>query len=312
MSTTPFRQEAVDHHAGGADEADVLRFDRRWTRVTYTLLKVAAVVAFAYASLFSVDEYASGPAVVRVDGRRMITATSPGTVEDVLVHPGQEVAAGAVLVRMHGSDEAKELERATVAFEADLSKMLRDPSDIAAKQALTGLRAQKDQAKNMYDARTTIAPIAGVVSDVRVRPGQHVAAGEVLVAVAPKDTAQVSLVAMVPAEFRPMLKPGLKMRFELDGFRYEYADLTVVDVSAEAVGPAEVQRYLGQERFDAVHLDPGAKVLVTATLPSSTFTSEGNPYGYFDGLTGTAEIRVRSEPILVTLVPALRRLFPGR
>ena len=29
------------------------------------------------------------------------------------------------------------------------------------------------------------------------------------------------------------------------------------------------------------------------------------------GLTGTAEIRVRSEPILVTLVPALRQWLPA-
>jgi hypothetical protein len=55
-----------------------------------------------------------------------------------------------------------------------------------------------------------------------VRPGQHVNAGEVLLAVAPKGSAQVSLVSMVPADYRPMLKVGLKMRFELDGFRYEY------------------------------------------------------------------------------------------
>jgi membrane fusion protein (multidrug efflux system) len=120
----------------------------------------------------------------------------------------------------------------------------------------------------------------------------------------------VSLVAMVSAEFRPMLAQGQTMRFELDGFRYEYADLSVTDVSAEAVGPQEVQRLLGHDRSDAVTIDPGAKVLVTASLPAATFSSEGQAYGYFDGLTGTAEIRVRSEPILVTLVPALKRWLP--
>ena len=80
--------------------------------------------------------------------------------------------------------------------------------------------------------------------------------------------------------------------------------------TAEAVGPAEVQRLLGQERSDAVALDPGAKVLVMAQLPAATFSSEGQPYGYFDGLTGHAEVRVRSEPILVTLIPALREFLP--
>jgi membrane fusion protein (multidrug efflux system) len=240
----------------------------------------------------------------------MITATTPATVEGVEVKPGQLVDVGTLLVRMYNVDENNELSRATREFDLQLVRMLRDPSDIAVKQSLATLRAARDQAKNIVDSRTIRAEAQGYVSDVRVRPGQHVNAGEVLLAVAPKGSAQVSLVSMVPADYRPMLKDGLKMRFELDGFRYEYSDLTVTDVSAEAVGPTEVQRFLGQERADAVQLDPGAKVLVTARLPAATFTSEGQPYGYFDGLTGTAEIRVRSEPILVTLIPALRQWLP--
>ena len=305
-----FRPEAIEHHAGGEEEGDVLRFDRAWTGVIYKILVAAAVCGFLFISLFNVDEYATGPAVVRVDGRRMITATSPATVEGVEVRPGQLVDIGTVLVRMYNVEENNELTRASREFDLQLVRMLRDPSDVAAKQALATLRAQRDQAKNVVESRTVRAEVQGYVSDVRVRPGQHVNAGEVLLAVAPKGSAQVSLVSMVPADYRPMLKDGLKMRFELDGFRYEYSDLVVTDVSAEAVGPTEVQRFLGQERADAVVLDPGAKVLVTARLPAATFTSEGQPYGYFDGLTGTAEIRVRSEPILVTLVPALRQFLP--
>jgi membrane fusion protein (multidrug efflux system) len=159
--------------------------------------------------------------------------------------------------------------------------------------------------------KTVRADITGYVSDVRVRSGQRVTPGDVLLAVAPAGEAQASLTAMVSAEYRPMLRSGLTMRFELDGFRYEYSDLDLVDVSAEAVGPVEVQRFLGQEHVEAVALTPGAKVLVTARLPAATFSSEGQPYGYFDGLTGTAEIRVRNEPILVTLVPALRQWIPA-
>jgi biotin carboxyl carrier protein len=305
-----FRAEAIEHHAGGEEGGDVLRFDRAWTRVIYKILVAAAVCGFLFISLFNVDEYASGPAVVRVDGRRMITATTPATVEGVEVKPGQLVDIGTVLVRMYNTDENNELVRATREFDLQLVRMLRDPNDVAVKQSLATLRAARDQAKNVVESRTIKAEVQGYVSDVRVRPGQHVNAGEVLLAVAPKGSAQVSLVSMVPADYRPMLKNGLKMRFELDGFRYEYSDLVVTDVSAEAVGPTEVQRFLGQERADAVILDPGAKVLVTASLPAATFTSEGTPYGYFDGLTGTAEIRVRSEPILVTLVPALRQFLP--
>ena len=305
-----FREEALAAYASGQADGDVLRFDKKWTRVVYKLLVAAAVAGFLFICLFNVDEYAAGPAVIRVDGRRMLTATVPATVESVDVKPGQWVELDEVLVRMHAIDEHNELVRASAEFDRQLVRVLRDPSDTPAKQQLAALRTQKEQAKNADESRTIRANIAGYVSDVRVRLGQHVNAGDVLLAVAPKDSADVSLVAMVPADYRPMLQKGLKMRFELDGFRYEYADLVATDVSAEAVGPAEVQRLLGQERSDAVALTPGAKVLVTAKLPAATFSSEGQPYGYFDGLTGTAEVRVRTEPILVTLIPALRQWLP--
>jgi membrane fusion protein (multidrug efflux system) len=311
MTEGLFRAQALAHHAGGEPEGDVLRFERAWPRVVYRLIAAAALAAFLFASLFSVDQYASGPAVVRVDGRQLVTATAPGTVESVLVRPGQLVEAGAVLVRMHDAEEQAELARATREFDMELVRMLRDPNDPAVKEAIAGLRAARDQAKNAVLARTVRAESGGWVSDVRVHPGQHAGEGEVLVAVAPRDGARVSLVAMIPAEYRPLLRTGQSVRFELDGFRYEYADLTATDVSAEAVGPGDVQRFLGDE--GAVALEPGAKVLVSAALPLPTFTSEGHPYGYFDGMTGTAAVRVRRETILLTLLPALRqwRLLRG-
>ncbi len=305
-----FRTEAIAHHADGESAGDILRFDRRWTRLAYRLCALAALAGFIFISVFSIDEYAAGPAVVRIDGRRMINATNAATVESVDVHPGQWVDVGTVLVRLHDTEETGELARATSEFDLQLIRMLRDPNDTVAKQTLSALRAKKDQAASAVEQRTLRATEAGYVSDVRVRPGQHVNPGELIVAVAPKDAAQVSLVALVPADYRPMLKPGQKMRFELDGFRYEYSDLEVTEVSAEAIGPLEVQRLLGQDKDGSLKMDPGAKVLVMAKLPSATFTSEGQPYGYFDGLTGTASVRVRREPLLVTLVPALRVLLP--
>ena len=307
MSDDLFRAEAVSHHAHGDDHGDVLRYDQRWPRAVYSLVLLAATAGFLFVSLLGIDEYAEGPAVVQVDARRAVTATIAATVQTVEVKAGQEVKPGTVLVRMYSADEANELARATREFELELVRMLRDPADAETKQRLATLRAARDQARNVADSRVVRADSAGFVSDVRVRPGQHVNAGEVLVGISPEGNPRVSVVAMVPAQFRPMLEKGADLRFELEGFRFEYADLVVSDVSTEAVGPAEVQRLLGQDRGDAVALDPGAKVFVTARLPASTFTSDGQTYGYFDGLVGRAEVRVRRETLLVTLVPALRR-----
>ena len=99
---------------------------------------------------------------------------------------------------------------------------------------------------------------------------------------------------------------NLPVRFALDGYRYEYQDVTITDVGQEVVGAAEVRRYLGQEVADAVHLREGSYVLVTGKIPAKTFVSEGQSYAFFDGLTGSADVRVRKEPIVLLLLPALK------
>ncbi len=308
MSTDMFRAEAVAHHVNGTEEGDILRYDNTWTRLSYALLVVACLSAFAFLSLFTIDEWATGRCVVRIEGREVITATVPGTVISIEVKPGALVEEGAMLVKMSAAEETAELERAIKDFDLALVRMLRDPNDAETKVTLGSLRARRDQAKNALDARVIKARVAGFVTDIRTRPGQLVKPGEIIVSLSPKSATQASILAMVPADYRPLLELGQKMRFELDGFRYEYADLKVEEVSAEAIGPTEVARFLGDEKVGTVasSAELGAKVLVSAKLAKATFTSEGQPFEYFDGLTGTAEIRVRRETLLVMLIPALR------
>jgi membrane fusion protein (multidrug efflux system) len=100
----------------------------------------------------------------------------------------------------------------------------------------------------------------------------------------------------------------MELRMELQGYRYAYQNLLVTDVGGEVVGPAEARRYLGDEIADAATLG-GPVVLVTARLPTLTFQSEGKTRRFHDGMWGKAEVRVRSERILIALVPALRALF---
>jgi membrane fusion protein (multidrug efflux system) len=256
-----------------------------------------------------VHEYASGPAVVRVDGRRTLAAAFPGTVEVVEAQPGQHVKQGDVLVRFRDVEQAAELRRVSTEFELQLLRLLREPTDHGAKQLLTGLKVQRDLAKTVADERSIRAPSDGIVSDIRIHPGQHLTPGEPILGLSPAD-AKVYVVAVVPGDYRPMVKQGLGVRFSLDGYRYEYRDLVVEAVGEEVVGPTEIKRFLGQEIYDSVHLPPGSYVLVRAALPDTTFRSEGAQYGYFDGLTGLAEIRVRSESLLVTLIPALKAIVP--
>lgn len=306
-----FREQALRiHQAGMRIEGDLLRADPGWMQWTYRLLLAVLVATFLFSVLGTVREYASGPAVVRLGGRTDLRATAAGTVSEVAVGRGERVEAGQVLVRLHGVQEAAELERIEREIELQLINRLRNTADTAAERSLLSLRAERELARSRVAERELRSPAAGVVDDVRARPGQPVAPGQVVMTLAGLAGAggERTVIALLPGEYRPMLKPGMQLRMELQGYRYAFQHLTIQEVGSEVVGPAEARRYLGDEVADVATLD-GPVVLVTARLPSVTFEAEGKTRRFHDGMWGKAEVRVRSERILVALIPALRALF---
>ncbi len=308
MSKQIFRREAVEAlEAGFSEESDVLRISPSWVRWTYRLLVAMLVVAVVYGVLGSVSEYASGPAVIRVDGRTDVTSVAGGTVVDVRVRPGQRVKEGQLLARLYSGQEKAELGRLRREFELQLLRVLRDPSDQAARASLTSLRAQAEQARSQLAARSVRAPHAGLVSDVRIRGGQLLQAGELVCSLI-GDKARFYIDALLPGQYRPMLRVGMPMRVEISGFQYSYQDLIVESIGDEVVGPSEVRRYLGQDLADSLPIT-GPVVLVRARLPNRTFSSEDRRFSFYSGIPARGDVRLRSESILVTLMPALRALM---
>ncbi|EYF03086.1 HlyD family efflux transporter periplasmic adaptor subunit [Chondromyces apiculatus] len=304
-----FREEAVKHAAAmrGGGDGDILRLSPAWTRWAYWVL----VAAFGLGTLFmmtgTVHEYAAGPAVIWVAGRTSLTATASGTVETVEVQPGQQVEAGAVLMRFHAEREIAELEQIQREFDLQLAKSLRDPLDQASKQTLTALRTQRDLAQSRIEQLAVRAPKAGVIGDVRIRSGQLLSQGDVVLTMLGQG-ARTSIVSMLPAHFRPQLRPGMSLRFEPTGYRYAYQDMMIESVSTQIIGPNEVQRYLGQEIADTIKVE-GPVVLVEARPSAPTFEVDGVRFEMHHGMNGTAEARVRSETILLTLLPGLRAVL---
>ncbi|WPB81261.1 HlyD family efflux transporter periplasmic adaptor subunit [Archangium violaceum] len=302
--TRIFREEALRHHEGSQEDGDLLRISPRWTRWTYWVLIALVVCAALYSVLGTIPEYASGPAMVKVEGRSDLTTQLPGIVASVEVKPGQRVEAGQPLVSFLSQDETASLERIQREFELQLVRVLQDPSDEAARQALTSLRAERELAEARQQARTLRAPHAGVVGILRVREGQFVNPGENVVSVVGDDV-HVTLVALLPGGYRPRLEPGKPLRVELNGFNHEYQTFTIESVGDQIIGPSEVRRYLGADTGDAINLS-GPMVLVRARIDSPTFTIKGKTFNYFDGMLAQADARVRKERILVTLIPGLK------
>ncbi len=303
-----FRRQALEHHARGFQaEGQLLHISPSWMPWAYRCLALLFVAALVYTTVGSIHEYASGPAVVRVEGRSDVTATLSGTVMAIDVAPGQRVAAGQQLVRLYGAQEAAELERIERELEQALLNRLADPADPSTEQVLGSLRAQQQLARARLAQRSVRAPRPGVVGDVRCRPGEHLTPGQVLLSLLDERPA-LSIVALLPGHYRPLIAPGTPLRLELDGYRYAYQHLAVERVDDDVLGPTEARRALGAAIGDAVPL-AGPVVLVHAKLPGPTFESGGRVYELHDGILGTVEMRVRSERILPALLPGLKWFF---
>jgi biotin carboxyl carrier protein len=303
-----FREEALEYYISrGQHEGDLLRISPEWMGLAYWLLLTVFVAGLLYTVVGTMNEYATGPAIVRFEGRIDLRSISAGTVTSIEVQPGQRVSANKLLVRFYDAQEVAELERINKEFELQLIKSLNNPSDPAIQQALVLLRSQKELAEARLKERYIRAPQDALVSDIRIRPGQHVSAGEILLSLIGQDQ-KLTVISILPGHYRPLLKPGMPLRLEPAGYRYAYQQITIESVGDEVVGPNEVRRYLGQEIADAVTIT-GPVVLVRSRLPSSTFVADGKLYNYHDRMPALAEASVKSERILFALVPGLKAIF---
>jgi biotin carboxyl carrier protein len=304
-----FREEALRAQAQRGTEAELIRISPYWVNLTFWIILAVAISSLVFALVARIDEYAVGPAVVRLDGRTELTARATGTVAELLVQPGQSVDAGQVLMRFYDAQEVADTARARHEFESELAKLLRDPGDAVARAAVGSRRTARELAEARQAERLLRAPFAGVVSDVRAYCGQSVSPGDILASMASrKGTGR--LLAVLSGQYRPMVAPGHRLRFEIAGFRYAYQEYEVESVGSEVIGPQEAKRFLGPAVSDAFAL-AGSVILVSARLPASQFEVDGARYSYFDGMTGTAEVRVRSEPVALAFVPALRMVWHG-
>ncbi len=300
-----FRREALrDSLLGHESARDPLMLSPTWTRWSYRLLVAALGAALLFSLVFEVGEYARGIAVITLGGRTDLTAVAAGTAQAVEVEPGDAVSAGQVLVRFYEAGELAELERIDREIELHLINRLRFPADPASEQALLSLRAQRELATARLEERSLRAPVSGRISDLRVRAGQYLTPGQLLLSVLHEDSVPKAVI-LLPGEYRPLVQEGMRVRLEISGYNYAYQLLDVEQVSENVVGPNEARRYLSEGVADTVRV-PGPVVLLEAALPSLTFQADGDIYQYHNGMLGTAEVRVRSEKILFTLVPGLK------
>jgi len=305
-----FRREALQHYSSaGNSPGDVLRLSPSWLGWTYRLLVGCFAASVLFLCCGRAQEFAEGPAVVRAGERIDVTTDVAAIVSEVLVSPGQRVETGELLVRLDDARERAQVDRYKREMAASVAASLRNPGDESSRGQIRSLRSQLDHARRQLALRGLTAPTAGIVLDVRTRSGQSLQPGKIAVTIQ-DGAAAYTLVAALPGHFKPQLEAGMPARLEINGYPHSFQHVELLRVADEIVGPAEARRYLGQEIADAIPLS-GPVVLAEVALPGNTFTVDGVDYPYTDGLQGVVQIRVRSMPIIVSLVPGLRSLRKG-
>lgn len=304
-----FRAAALHAHRHRDVAGRPLALAPRWTRWVSSVTTAACLAGLAFAALAPLGEYAQGIAVVRRDGRTLVTSTVAGIVQEVRVRPGEHVQAGQVLLRLDDAAPRAELRRIEDEYGQRLVELLRRPDDAGARQRLSVLHAERALARAHVGERTLVATQAGIVSDVRVHVGRVISPGDAIAAIE-GDRARTVVVGVFPGHYRPMLSGDTRLFLELEGFPTTRIETALRKVAGEVVGPVEAMRFLGRDREGAIDLR-GPVVVVESALESDAFTADDTTYRIYDGMQGVLEAKLRSRTLLERLVPHLQRAVSG-
>jgi membrane fusion protein (multidrug efflux system) len=156
-----------------------------------------------------------------------LSAEVAGIVESIEFKSGDEVPAGALLVKLRAADDIAHLQSLDAA--ADLARIVydRDRRQLEAKaisQAvldsdeanLRSARALADQQRAIVDKKQIRAPFAGRLGLRAVDLGQYLAAGTTIVTLQQLDPIYVDF--SVPQQVLGRMKPGARVTLLVDAF----------------------------------------------------------------------------------------------
>jgi membrane fusion protein (multidrug efflux system) len=306
----PFRAQALHAHRERAQPGAVIRILPRWVPWTFRSLVALVACALVYLFVGRVNIYSKGPAVIRLLDRLELTTDRAGAIEEIYVVAGQTVERGQLLGRFEDDVARDALARLEESWAASVRRHMADLGDAAAAADVERLRREFEDARAHLAEHEVRAPRSGTVSDLRIRVGQHLVAGDVLLSIA-QNNASNRVVALLPGSDRPRIEPGMALRLELPGYPRNYQTVVIETAGDEIIGPDEARRFIGPTRADALEMT-GPLVLVEASLPGPEFRAGEHWYRYHDGMPAEAELALRNARIIELLIPTLEGRFEGR
>ena len=292
-----FRAEAIAAMSAPPRPGTPLSVGRTQGWLILGVIVVLVSALLGAAAIVSSPEHVDGRAVIQLDGVRYVRTSASGAIEEVVVAPGQRVAAGDLIARMDAAPARRAQQRARQEYDDAVRAMLRAPGSIEARRVV-GQRAQARQRAEAEVAAAEIrAPAAGQVQAIRVRSGQTTAPGQVVCTLV-GEPGPARVLALMPGNARPKLDRGASLRLVLDEHPRTTLELEVESISDGLLRPEEVVA------LGAGHLGPaeGVSVAVHATMPETIDDVRGEPLQIYDGMTASVEIVVRERSLLQRLL----------
>jgi len=238
--------------APGETKAEAAEAPEGVVELTAEQLQAAGISVVAVSRGGGGETRLSGRVEAMVDARAAVGAVVGGTVERVLVAPGQAVRAGQPLVSLISGDGAAlraEIDAASAAATAARQAHQRNRNladqGVVARQEVEASQAQAASAEalaraararaaaagspNASGRMSVVSPISGVVTNVQVGPGGFVAQGAVVAEVT--NPARVELVFNAPPQLAAQVRLGSHVR--VTGPQGEFNAL-VTGVAADA------------------------------------------------------------------------------
>ncbi len=246
-------------------EKEFLASEPAWLRFSHVITGAALLLALMYLLIARSDREYVGHAVVRSVGKFSLTSTIGGLAIAVDVSIGHRVEAGQVLVRFE--------QRA---------------GTLGQERVLGHLRS----------------PVSGIVTDLRIRPGQAVRPGETVGSI-DAETGGFELVTFLPGEAGPYLGQTAEAVVTFPGYARSNMKVRLEQISRELMDASAAKRFAESEDLPIL----GKVISARSFIDDGRFYSGDTVLRLRDGMAARATVSLRKEMLLVRLVPQLRPLF---
>ncbi len=257
--------------AGGGGQ----RFGGRGGARTMVVVTAPVVLATINDKLTAIGEGAAAHSVT-------VVSPAAGTLAELVVQPGQDVAAGAVIGRLDADAEQIAYDRAKLSFDDAQAALERTNALAGANNATTVQVNAAQLAFNNADLelknaelalkrRTISTPIAGTIGLFQVNPGNTVTSQSVVTTV--EDTSHIRVSFWVPERYAGAIGVGMPVvasAVALPGVTIA-GQVSAVDNRIDPT--SRTLQVEAQIPNDDGRLKPGMSFSVSMTFPGESFPS---------------------------------------